>query len=70
MQKRMKKNPQNDSQFSHLETSASERFSSCDLAGLKDVNGLGQLAGEPGAAAEFAQDVPGLQRRAAFARGP
>ncbi len=38
-----------------------EPFSSCDLAGLKDVDSLGQLPGAPGAAAEFAQDVPGFQ---------
>jgi hypothetical protein len=39
----------------------SEPFSSCDLAGLKDVDGFGQLSGFPGAAAEFAQDAPGLE---------
>jgi hypothetical protein len=39
----------------------SELFSSSDLAGLKDVDGLGQLAGPPWAAAEFAQDAPGLE---------
>jgi len=39
----------------------SEPFSSFDLAGLKDVDGLGQLPGTPWAAAEFAQDVPGLE---------
>ena len=39
----------------------SEPFSSCDLAGLKDVDGLGELPGFPGAAAEFAQDAPGLE---------
>jgi hypothetical protein len=38
-----------------------ERFSSGDLAGLEDVDGFGELAGAPGAAAEFAQDVPGLE---------
>jgi hypothetical protein len=37
-----------------------ERFSSFDLAGLKDVDGLGELPGAPRAAAQFAQDVPGL----------
>jgi hypothetical protein len=31
------------------------------LAGLKDVDGLGQLAGLPRAAAEFAQDAPGFE---------
>src|SRR6185437_12669 len=35
-----------------------ERFSSLDLAGLKDVDGFGQLPGAPWAAAEFAQDTP------------
>jgi hypothetical protein len=39
----------------------SEPFSSGDLAVLKDVHGLGQLPGAPGAAAEFAQDAPGLE---------
>jgi hypothetical protein len=39
----------------------SEPFSSCGLAGLKDVDGLGQLPGAPGAAAELAQDVPVLE---------
>jgi hypothetical protein len=29
--------------------------------GLKDVDGFGELPGAPGAAAEFAQDVPGLE---------
>jgi hypothetical protein len=38
-----------------------EPFSSCDFAGLKDVDGFGQLPGAPGAAAEFAQDAPGLE---------
>ena len=38
-----------------------ERFSSGGLAGLKDVDGLGELPGAPGAAAEFAQDPPGLE---------
>jgi hypothetical protein len=38
-----------------------ERFSSCDLAGLKDMDGFGELASPPGAAAEFVQDPPGLQ---------
>src|SRR6266536_3910847 len=45
----------------HPATTHSEPFSSCDLAGLKDVDGLGQLPGAPGAAAELAQDVPGFQ---------
>src|SRR5215472_7412857 len=35
--------------------------SSLGLAGLKDVDGPGQLAGLPRAAAEFAQDVPGFE---------
>ena len=34
---------------------------SSDLAGLKDVDGFGQLPGLPRAAAEFAQDAPGLE---------
>jgi hypothetical protein len=38
-----------------------EPFSSCDLAGLKDVDGFGQLPGLPWAAAEFAQNAPGFQ---------
>jgi hypothetical protein len=45
-----------------------EPFSSWDLPGLKDVDGLGQLAGLPGAAAELAQDVPGFSW--ALARSP
>ena len=36
-----------------------ERFSSGDFAGLKDVDGFGELSGAPGAAAEFAEDLPG-----------
>ena len=39
----------------------SEPFSSSDFAGLKDVDGFGELPGAPGAAAEFAQDAPGLE---------
>jgi hypothetical protein len=41
---------------------SSEPFSSwlC-LAGLKDVDGLGDLAGFPWAAAELAQDLPALE---------
>jgi potassium-transporting ATPase potassium-binding subunit len=38
-----------------------EPFSSCDLVGLKDVDCFGEMAGAPGAATEFAQDVPGLE---------
>jgi hypothetical protein len=38
-----------------------ERFSSSDLAGLENVDGLGQLPGPPRAAAEFAQDAPGFE---------
>jgi hypothetical protein len=38
-----------------------EPFSSFDLAGLEDVDGFGELSGPPGAAAEFAQDAPGLE---------
>ena len=42
--------------------SISEPFSSCVcLAGLQNVDGLGELAGAPGAAAELAEDVPGLE---------
>ena len=38
-------------------------------AGLKDVDGLGQLPGAPGAAAELAHDAPGLELGiGAFAR--
>jgi transposase len=44
--------------FLHVDT---EPFSSCDLAGLKDVDGFGQLPGLPWAAAEFAQNAPGFQ---------
>jgi hypothetical protein len=41
-------------------------FSSSDhavlkLAGLKDMDGFGQLPDPPGAAAEFAQDAPGFE---------
>jgi hypothetical protein len=44
-------------------------FSSSDLAGLKDVDSFRQLPGLPGAAAEFAQDAPGLELGVcAFAR--
>ena len=38
-----------------------EPFSSFHLAFLKDVDGLGELPGPPRAAAEFAQDTPGLE---------
>jgi hypothetical protein len=39
-----------------------EPFSSCVcLADLQCVDGLGELAGAPGAAAELAQDAPGLE---------
>ena len=40
-----------------------EPFSSFYLAGLEDVDGLGELPGLPRAAAEFAQDAPGLELR-------
>jgi len=43
------------------DTRVSERFSSSDLAGLKYVNGFGELPGLPGTAAEFAQDAPGFE---------
>ena len=48
----------------------SERFSSSDLAGLKYVDGFGELPGLPGAAAEFAQDAPGLSWALARSPGP
>jgi hypothetical protein len=35
-----------------------EPFSSSNLAGLKYVDGFGELPGAPGAAAEFPQDAP------------
>jgi hypothetical protein len=39
-----------------------EPFSSCVcLADLQYVDGLGELAGAPGAAAELAEDVPVLE---------
>jgi hypothetical protein len=38
-----------------------EPFSSFDFAGLKDVDGPGELPGAPGAAAELLQDLPGLE---------
>jgi len=43
---------------SRLPAWTNERFSSSDFAGLKDVDGLGELSGAPGAAAELAQDAP------------
>ena len=46
-----------------------EPFSSSDFAGLQDMDGFGQLACPPGAAAELAQDAPGLELGVgAFAR--
>jgi hypothetical protein len=40
----------------------SEAFPSClCLVGLQYVNGLGELAGTPGAAAELAENLPGLE---------
>ena len=40
----------------------SEPFSSCVcLANLQNVDGLGELPGAPGAAAELAEDAPGLE---------
>lgn len=43
--------------------------SSCGLAGLKYVDGLGELSDLPGAAEEFAQDAPGFELGVgAFAR--
>src|SRR6516164_7868804 len=51
--------------------------SSSHLAGLKDMDGLGQLPGAPGAAAELTQNPPGLElgigalaRRAEPVMGP
>ena len=47
-----------------------EPFSSSDFAGLKNVDGLGQLPGAPGTAAELAQDAPGFELGiGALARG-
>ena len=43
------------------EAGLSEPFSSSDFAGLKDVDGLGELPGAPGTAAELAQDAPGFE---------
>ena len=41
-----------------------------DFAGLKGVDGLGQLAGAPGAAAELTHNAPGLELSVgAFTRG-
>ena len=37
------------------------QLSSRDFAGLENVDGLGDLAGAPGAAAELAEDVPDLE---------
>ena len=48
----------------------SERFSSSDLAGLKYMDGFGELPGLPGAAEEFAQDAPGLSWALARSPGP
>ena len=48
----------------------SEPFSSLGLAGLQDVDGFGELSGLPGAAAEFAQDVPGLALGVGALTGP
>src|SRR6267378_6422435 len=38
-----------------------ERCLSLHLAGLNDMDGLGQVTGLPGAAAKLAQDAPGLE---------
>ena len=46
----------------------SEPFSTSDLAGLKYVDGLGELPGAPAAAAEFAQDALGPQLGVGHAR--
>ena len=44
-------------------------FLSCDFSGLKDVDGFGRLGGSAWAAAELAQDAPGLELGVgAFAR--
>ena len=50
----------------------SEPFSSCVcLADVQYVDGLGELSGAPGAAAELAEYVPGLELVCwAFARSP
>src|SRR5262249_26044273 len=42
-------------------TTTIRSVSSGDFAGLKDVDGFSELPGAPGAAAELAQDVPGLE---------
>jgi hypothetical protein len=48
--------------FEGADPTFTEPFSSCVcLADLQCVDGLGELAGAPGAAAEFAQDAPGLE---------
>src|SRR5690242_18896999 len=44
-----------------LPLQCSERFSSSDLVGLNDVDGFSELPDSPGAAAQLAQDVPGLE---------
>ena len=44
-----------------FDVQVNERFSSSDLVGLKDVDGFSELPGSPGAAAQLAQDVPGLE---------
>jgi hypothetical protein len=46
-----------------LPSCLNERFSSSAVLVLNDVDGFGQLAGLPGAAAEFTQDAPGLELR-------
>src|SRR5512135_1093684 len=52
-----------------LRLHTTEPFSSSDFPGLKNVDRLGQLTGAPGAAAELAQDAPGLELGVgAFAR--
>ena len=40
---------------------SNERFSSGGLAGLKDMDGFGELTGAAGAAGELAQDPPALE---------
>ena len=41
-------------------SATNESFHPCAFAGLQYVDRLGEVAGAPGAAAELAQDPPGL----------
>src|SRR6516165_8220165 len=47
--------------FSSAAVAGTGPCSSSHLAGLKDMDGLCELPGLPGAAAEFAQDAPGFE---------